>query len=234
MRGLPSFFAEPWLHAARRMSSRKIPHLRLRACGTTVPMKTTNWIGAGAVCVLLIATFSVPGCKKKVPEAGAKCTEEGSVVCKDKGSAMLCAGGAWQALPCRGGTGCMSMGAGKDNCTNTKYEEGEPCVSTKPECRLDGKGVIECKGNKWVLVQKCAGQNGCVANAMGWKCDMSTGDEGDPCMPESKDTFACTTDKKTMLRCDGTKMVPHATCPGMHGCRKQFDKIECNGQKPIK
>jgi hypothetical protein len=193
-------------------------------------------IGGGwIVLVSLVALLGVAGCKKKVPATGSKCDKEGNVVCVDKKNAVLCAGGTWQALACRGGTGCMSMGgSANDSCNNTKYDVGEPCVADKAECKLDGKGVIECKDNKWTLVQKCAGMNGCVANALGWKCDMSTGDEGDPCMAESKDTFACSVDKKTMLRCDGTKMVPHATCPGMHGCRKQFDKIQCNGQKPIK
>lgn len=189
--------------------------------------------GSLITCAFVLALAG--GCSKKVPDTGSKCTKEGDVVCKDKKSAVICAGGTWQALPCRGGTGCMSMGpSANDSCNNTKYEVGEPCVTDKPECKLDGKGVIECKDNKWVLVQKCAGMNGCVANAQGWKCDMSTGDEGDPCMPESKDTYACTTDKATMLRCDGAKMVAHAKCPGRHGCRKQFDKIECNGQQPVK
>jgi hypothetical protein len=191
-----------------------------------------RWLGRG---VGIFALGALVACSKKVPEAGSKCDKDGDVVCKDKKNAFLCAGSTWQPLACRGGTGCMSMGASaSDSCSNAKYDVGEPCVSDKPQCKMDGKGVMECQDNKWVVVQKCAGQNGCVVNAKGWKCDMSTGDEGDPCMEDSKDTFACSADKKAMLRCDGKKMVPHATCPGMHGCRKQFDKIECNGQQLIK
>jgi hypothetical protein len=199
--------------------------------------------GALAMGAGMVALMALPGCDAlksltgggPAPAAGTKCDKSGAVECKDKNSAMICAGGTWQALPCRGGTHCMDMGGdGKDSCSNTQFEAGEPCVTDKPECIAGGKAVIECKDNKWTVVQKCAGMNGCVANAQGWKCDMSTGDEGDPCMADSKDTYACTTDKKTMLRCDGTKMVKAALCPGMHGCRKSFDKIECNGEKPIK
>lgn len=189
-------------------------------------------------CTSLLAVLSpaLAGCSKKVPDAGAKCEKEGDVVCKDKKNALLCAGGAWQPTACRAITGCMSMGAAaSDSCNNQdKYELGEPCVADDPKCKADGKGVMECKDNKWALVQKCAGMLGCVVNAEGWKCDMSTGDLGDPCMESSKDTYACSVDKKSMLRCDGTKMLAHATCPGQNGCRKQGDKIECNGQQLVK
>lgn len=190
-------------------------------------------------CVSLLAVLSpaLAGCKKKVPEAASKCEKEGDIVCKDKKNALFCAGGTWHAVACGSVTGCMSMSAGaSDSCAghDEKAEVGDPCVADGPKCKGDGKGVMECKANKWVLVQKCAGMNGCVVNAHGWKCDMSTGDLGDPCMESSKDTYACTTDKKSMLRCDGTKMVAHATCPGMHNCRKQGDTIECNGQQLVK
>ncbi len=183
----------------------------------------------------LVAMLAAPlSCKKKVPDAGGSCDKEGHVICKDDKNAMFCAGGSWQDIECRSINGCMSMGAAaKDSCTNAKHKEGEPCIADKPTCKFDGKGVMECQDNKWAVVQKCAGMNGCVVNAKGWKCDMSTGDAGDLCMESSKDSFACTPDKKKLLRCDGKTMVEHATCPGRHGCRKSFNKIECDGQKKL-
>jgi hypothetical protein len=200
-------------------------------------MKLLRTVQTVLACASIVAVLSpvLSGCSKKVPEAGSKCAKEGDVVCKDKKNALLCAGGTWQGTACRSITGCMSMGTASDSCNNdNKFELGEPCVATDPHCKADGKGVMECKNNKWALVQKCAGMLGCVVNAEGWKCDMSTGDLDDPCMATSKDTYACSVDKKSMLRCDGTKMVAHATCPGLNGCRKQGDSIECNGQKPVK
>lgn len=182
---------------------------------------------------LLVALPMASGCKKKVPEEGSACEKDGDIICKDDKNGMLCAGGKWHEQPCGGATGCMSMPNANDSCTNNKHEEGAACVADKPTCRADGKAVMECKDNAWAVIQKCAGMNGCVVNAKGWKCDMSTGDEGDPCMESSKDTFACSVDKKTLLRCDGKKMVAHAQCAGRHGCRKSFDKIDCDGEKPL-
>ncbi|MEZ4445411.1 MAG: hypothetical protein R3B72_40430 [Polyangiaceae bacterium] len=189
--------------------------------------------GLALAGLLMTPLLALEGCKKKVPEEGSTCEKDGDIICKDKKSAFLCAGGKWHEQPCGGATGCMSMPNANDSCVNNKHEEGAACVADGPTCRADGKAVMECQANKWVVIQKCAGMNGCVVNAKGWKCDMSTGDEGDPCMESSKDTFACSVDKKLLLRCDGKKMVKHAQCAGRHGCRKSFEKIDCDGEKPL-
>jgi hypothetical protein len=190
-----------------------------------------GWLG---MAVLLASPFV--GCNKKTATAGEACKEDGAVVCKDKQSAFVCASGKWEQISCRANTGCMSMGANQnDNCTNLSFEEKEPCFEkgTAYQCSVDKTLMLTCSDGRWTAVEKCLGQNGCQANAKGARCDMSISEDGAPCSPESKDTFSCTKDAKTMLRCDGSKMVAHARCPGMHGCRKQFDKIQCNGEERI-
>lgn len=114
---------------------------------------------------------------------------------------------------------------------------GRPDASLDPGCTslvasATMKAMLQCSSKHWKPVEKCLGQNGCVANVQGAKCDNSTSEVGAPCQKE--DTYACSVDKKTLLRCTSGKLVAHASCPGMHNCRKQFDRIECNGETPLK
>ncbi len=183
-----------------------------------------------------LVLLALPACKKLIPggasggKPGDACQKEGSRVCQDDKNALVCLGGKYELQPCRGLNGCMNDGAA---CTNAGYLEGEPCLEEgNYECTTDKKAMLQCSTKHWKPVEKCLGQNGCVANAQGAKCDNSTSEVGAPCQKE--DTYACTVDKKTLLRCTSGKLVAHATCPGMHNCRKQFDRIECNGETPIK
>ena len=170
-------------------------------------------------------------CKGKPPAAGAACEEDGQAKCIDKKNAMVCAEGKWEKQACRSNTGCMVMGR-NGKCTNNNYEPKEACFEKgKYRCTPDKKAMIFCEKTRWEVVEKCLGPNGCVSNAKGAKCDMSFSEAGAPC--RTKDTFACTLDKTTLLRCDGEKLTPSATCPGRHKCRKSFNKIECDGKKPI-
>lgn len=164
-------------------------------------------------------------------KAGEPCAKAGESACLDDKNAVLCVGGKWEQVACRGLNGCMGI-APNVACTNDGYAEGEPCLEEgNYQCTVDKKGLLGCEKNHWKTVEKCLGQNGCVANAKGAKCDNSISEAGAPCQQEN--TYACGTDGKTLLRCTQKKLVPSATCPGRYGCRRQFEKIECNGEIPI-
>jgi hypothetical protein len=194
---------------------------------TRRPLASAASLAALALALpLLLAACGPKG------KAGDACSKEGAQICQDKSTSLVCMEGKWEALPCRGLTGCMPAGDGA-SCNNQGYNDGEPCLEDgNYDCKVDKKAMLQCRGKRWKTVEKCLGPTGCVANAKGAKCDNSTSEAGAPC--EKDDTYACSVDKMTLLRCTGGKLVPHATCPGLYNCRKQFDKVECNGEQPLK
>jgi hypothetical protein len=170
------------------------------------------------------------GCGKTVV-AGGECTELGEIQCIDDKTGGFCVDGKYEALACEGATGCMSV-AGKGSCTHTEYVVGEACFTPEgePQCTGDGKGMITCEKNHWVLTQACTGKLGCVANAKGATCDLAVAAAGDACTPDNEGNASCTDDGKLLLLCKGGKMEIESTCKGMHGCRQMGKSLECNSQ----
>lgn len=176
----------------------------------------------------LLALFAL-GCNKTVKEGDA-CTELGEIQCIDDKTGGFCIDGKYEAMACEGATGCMSV-AGKGSCTHMNYAVGEACFEEgEPQCTGDGKGMIKCENNRWVLLDECKGALGCVANAKGAKCDLGAAGPGDACTPENEGNASCTEDGKNLLLCTGGKMVLESTCKGMHGCRQKGTELECNSQ----
>jgi hypothetical protein len=175
--------------------------------------------------VLLLALVA---CSK--PKPGAACKEEGKATCTGKKEALICTGGKWEASGCRGLNGCMDMGLGDGTCTNDGHIEGEPCPKDEgnPACSSDKKAMMKCVGKHWKKIEDCLGQNGCVSNAEGARCDQGMQAEGTSCTPKNEGNFSCSPDKKQMLKCTAGKMVLASKCGGRHGCRQAFGKIECD------
>jgi hypothetical protein len=62
-------------------------------------------------------------------------------------------------------------------------------------------------------------------------CDDSLGDVGDACTVESGDAnYACTTDKKIEVVCDGAtgKFIASNSCRGPKGCWVDADLVHCD------
>ena len=70
------------------------------------------------VAVVLAAVFAVVLVAACKPKPGAKCKKEGETKCVGDKAALVCAGGKWEALPCRGLNGCLI-----NSCTNEGYLE---------------------------------------------------------------------------------------------------------------
>lgn len=123
------------------------------------------------------------------------------------------------------------MTAGKGSCTHQDYAVGEPCFEEgEPQCTGDGKGMIKCENNRWILLNECNGALGCVAYVKGAKCDLGAAAAGDDCTPENEGNASCTEDGSALLLCKDGKMVVESTCKGMHGCRQMGKSLECNSQ----
>ncbi len=178
----------------------------------------------------LFALVGLAACNKTVKE-GDPCSVVGEVQCIDDKTGGFCVDGKYEALPCEGATGCMSV-AGKGSCTHNEYKVGEPCFKDEgePQCTGDGKAMIKCVDNRWVKTEDCMGKLGCVANAKGATCDLGAAAAGDDCTPENEGNAACTEDGKALLLCRDGKMVLESTCKGMHGCRQKGKELECNSQ----
>ncbi len=174
---------------------------------------------------LVVVAMALAACKK--PKAGDTCKTEGKQICIDKASSVVCVDSKWEALPCRGVTGCMTT-AGDVSCSNESYNDGEVCdsASDKFECTPDMKAMVKCEGKHWKLTDKCLGPLACVSSSSEVNCDDSVSEVGAPCFPE--DDPACSVDGKQMLKCKSTKMATFLNCRGAHGCRKEGEKINCD------
>lgn len=178
---------------------------------------------------MLSVLFAPLGCDSKV-KAGDPCTELGEIKCIDDKTGGFCIDGKYEALSCEGATGCMTA-AGNASCLHQEHKVGEPCFEEgEPECTGDKKAMIKCENNRWVKLNDCNGQLGCVANAKGAKCDLGATHAGDDCTPDNEGNAACNEEHDALLLCKDGKMIVESTCKGMHGCRQQGKTLECNSQ----
>jgi hypothetical protein len=81
------------------------------------------------------------------------------------------------------------------------------------------------------LAETCQGPGACKVSGGNILCDNDIAKAGDPCRDEGD--FACTTDKRAALKCQGKKMVTINSCRGPKSCSivhptpKQTD-IDCD------
>jgi hypothetical protein len=175
------------------------------------------------ICVALVA--SAPACRQT--RAGDDCKVDGRQRCTDKASALVCVDGRWEALACRGPTGCTTSGGDVD-CSNEGYESGEFCDPASDDyvCSVDKKTALKCVAKRWAPVDRCLGPGGCVVTAKEVNCDDSVSEPGAACQPEGD--LACAGDRASTLECKAGVMVAHQLCRGGLGCRKQGNKIACD------
>lgn len=91
------------------------------------------------------------------PAAGDSCNTEG-FLCSDAKTALECRVGSWQAIPCRGPTGCARTDD-VVNCDLNGALENDACASTaegRGLCTPDGRGTLECQQGKFVRTNSCS------------------------------------------------------------------------------
>lgn len=179
-------------------------------------------LGVALVAVTLV------GCK---PKQGGSCKIETKEVCTDEKKALVCHDAKWEEIACKGEKGCQRNG-NDSTCDQSVAGDGDRCNLVGDfVCTQDKQAMLECKGNKWTLVQGCLGERACVIEAKKVTCDNSIANAGDGCREE--DDYACSPDKKSALVCKQGKFTVASKCSGKGGCKVGGDKasgfkVECD------
>jgi hypothetical protein len=197
---------------------------------------TRVWRRIGVAAVSVTIVFGLVNCKLK-PTPGGKCTANGKYVCTDPSTAMLCQGGTYVTLPCRGPRGCAGLGSAS-SCDDDLANENDACLQTLNEnyaCSVDHTKELLCDNSgKFVPASTCKGPKKCQVVGMSIECDDSFADIADPCVVGAGDAnYACSSDKKTEVVCkpgaDGkAKFEASNTCRGMKGCRVENETVYCD------
>ncbi len=175
-----------------------------------------------AVAALLVGVGCA--CKSK---AGDSCTK-GQAACKDDKTALACQDGKFIETPCKGAKGCKVEGATVE-CDFSGNATGDPC-STDDEsstmCGADGKSQVECKGGKY-QVHPCRGPDGCKQTGVTANCDVSIAQVGDACEGVTGG-YACSVDKKALLKCKNGKFEVEEQCPAGKPCKIEGSSAGCS------
>ena len=194
---------------------------------------------ASVVACVVVATCAMTACHDK-PAPGGKCRVPDQLVCGAPDRALLCETGgpgapggapAWVAVPCKGAQGCSHKGD-TDECDDTVAAEGDACPHNPPldyACTPDKARALVCKEGHYALWRACRGPDACqVEGGRNVRCDTTLGEPGDPCAQQG--TYACSSDGKAMLLCEGSTLTLASTCRGPEGCHIQRDtrKVDCD------
>lgn len=139
--------------------------------------------------------------------------DEGAASCSDKRAKVVCMGGKYVSMPCRGPHGC-EMVDNKAICDMSVAEPGELCKDADKvkACSVDGKEYLACEGSKMTLQFYCLGPNGCKADKSTLNCDMSFARDKDPCTKEMEGKNACNLDKSSIVVCKDGKFRVDEEC----------------------
>lgn len=107
-----------------------------------------------------------------------------------------------------------------------KPREGSSCKGTESFC-ADPATALACHGGKLVKVS-CKGPLGCSRYEDHANCDEAVANEGDACMGESDDEYACSPDKTRALVCKGGTFARHLECRGKGGCSVDGRTLACD------
>lgn len=164
--------------------------------------------------LVAMAAFLLAGC---TPEPGATCKAEGKAVCADAKQALACHDGKWEAMACRGASGCAKSG-GETRCDQSAVESGDVCnVADDFVCASNKKAMLQCSKRKWTVVESCLGEHACTKEKNEVRCDNSIANADDACLEEGD--FACSADKKAALSCKAGHFVSASPCKGRDGCQ---------------
>lgn len=103
---------------------------------------------------------------------------------------------------------------------------GSSCKPGESLC-MDEKNALVCHGGKLEKVA-CAGPLGCVKIQDRASCDDSVASEGDPCMGETDEEYACSPDNKRALVCKDGKFALYLECRGKGGCSLLGHAVSCD------
>ncbi len=183
----------------------------------------TRGAALGLALVLWLAAAGLGGCK---PAEGKSCRQEARETCVDAKNALVCHGGTWEPMACRGEAGCRKVGS-EAECDQSAAAENDVCnLADDVVCAPDHKSMLECKRNHWVKTSSCLGASGCALAGKTVKCDNSVATLGESCTHAND--YSCSTDGKFELVCRDGKFAVSATCRGVKGCTVAERQITCD------
>ncbi len=167
----------------------------------------------------LVLAFVAPltalslGCK---PKQGDKCSA-GQTACVDAKTGLFCGPeGTFRTMTCDGTEGCKPSGPGV-TCDNSIAAVNDGCDTPgDAACSADKKNALICTNAVFGVGETCKGPGGCKVSGDTITCDNDISDPGDPC--RTNGDYACTSDKRMVLRCDANKMTSLNTCRGPKAC----------------
>ncbi len=171
-------------------------------------------------------------CDQSLADDGDACDVESDHACSsDKKSVVACKGRKWSKVTaCPGPAGCERVD--KDvKCDNSFASAGDACAVEKDyACAADKKSTLVCKGGKFEAGTPCKGPKACGVSPGKVHCDDTIADLGDPCEKKGDgDKYACASDAKTVLKCDGQKFVLQEKCKGKDTCKVLPEGVGCGG-----
>ena len=105
-----------------------------------------------------------------------------------------------------------------------KAKPGGVCRPSQVAC-FNSSTALFCLDGKFSEMS-CGGPAGCVQSGKQIECDNTLALKGDGCAEQ--EDLACTSDKKSELRCRGNKFVVASTCRGPTGCFFTGNKLHCD------
>jgi hypothetical protein len=107
-----------------------------------------------------------------------------------------------------------------------KKGEGSSCKGDESTC-LDKTTALACRDGKFVKVA-CRGPLACAKFRDRANCDDSVANDGDSCMGDGDEEYACTPDKKRALLCNRGRFERHLECRGKNGCGLLGRTVSCD------
>ncbi|MGD0675563.1 MAG: hypothetical protein ABSC94_09105 [Polyangiaceae bacterium] len=190
-------------------------------------MSSTHPLGMLAATVAAVAL----GACRSNPTAGTPCRITDAPTCSGTRRALVCDSSTWGLVACSGPRGCLRRD-GRDECDDSVANAGDRCapgVAPAYACALDRANALTCRDGSFVLWRHCRGPNACtITEPRHVDCDTTLGEPTDPC--EKENSYACSVDRKAMLRCNAGALVVASSCRGPGGCA--FDrlghKVDCD------
>jgi hypothetical protein len=104
---------------------------------------------------------------------------------------------------------------------------GSKCKPGESLCTDDKASALTCQGGKLAEVA-CRGPLGCTKYQEKVSCDASEAAEGELCMGESEEEYACSVDKKRALICKNGRFARYLECRGRAGCSLLGHQVSCD------
>lgn len=172
-----------------------------------------------------------PVCDQTAAENGDACNLSDDFACSGDKKAMLqCSKNKWSVVAsCIGEHGC-SMEGRTVTCDNNVANAGDKCREENDHaCSPDKKLALTCQKGQFVQASPCKGPEGCkvVSTDKGARvrCDDSIASVDDPC--EKPDSFSCSSDERSILKCRGNKFALEEKCRAKDKCQVRNGQVGC-------